>query len=394
VSRPHPALLDVAAGRPVSGVADPKTLVASAAEHRMLGLLHDAVTTQGVAFPEALSAGLAQHRLAIRVSNQMLWRELIHIDEVAAQHGIDLAAFKGVTSETRWYGGEGLRPCADIDVFVAPSHLGRIGELVGLLQPDHPVAGTIQAMIDGGAVQGVDLHLPTGVAIDVHQEPIKLGIPVRQLDLIWRTTSTVSTPNGVEIRVLGPEVALVQALLHLQKDRFSYLLGFVDVARIIGGSDIDWELVDRFVRGEGLALHTYESLRVVASWLDLDVPIPPSGYLARRLWNAAWPASSRLQGHVGMSRMVRTRYWIPFTMKGRRWEAFRWWWRLIFPPMRLVAYLHPDTRGPYLWRLVSFRTRLAWERHRRNREQRRRGESFRWRRRRTSFRADGESEAE
>ncbi len=390
MSRPHPTLLDVAAGRPLGEIAEPEALVVSAAEHRMLGLLHEALSGGEVAFPRNLAAGLAQHRLAIRVSNQVLWRTLARIDTVAAGHGIDLAAFKGVTNEARWYRGEGLRPCADIDVFVAPHHLDRIGELVRLLQPDHPVVGTIQAMIDGGAAQGVDLHLPNGTAIDLHQEPIKLGIPVRQLDEIWSTTGTVAAPDGTEIRVLAPEIALVQALLHLQKDRFSYLLGFVDVARMISGSDIDWDMVDRFVRGEGLALHTYESMRVVASWLDLDVPIPPTGRLARRLWRVAWPPSSRLQGHVGMSRMVRTRYWIPFTMKGRRREALRWWWRIIFPPKRMVAYMHPDTRGPYLWRLVSFRLRLAWERHRRNRDQRRRGESFRGRKRG----AGGESEAE
>jgi hypothetical protein len=382
MGRPHQALLDIAARRPPAEVADPAALVASAAEHRMLGLLHEEITSRHVAFPAELSMGLARHRLAIRVSNQMLWRELVRIESVAAGHGIDLVAFKGVTNEIRWYGGEGLRPCADIDVFVAPRHTHRIGELVSLLQPDHPVAATIQAMIDGGAVQGVDLHLPTGVAIDLHQEPVKLGIPIRQLDLIWQTTTSVVAPGGSEIRVLGPEIALVQALLHLQKDRFSYLLGFVDVAAMIRGSALDWDLVDRFVHGEGVALHAYESLRVVASWLDLDVPVPTAGRLARGLWNVAWPESSRLQGHVGMSRMVRTRYWIPFTMRGRRLEALGWWWRIVFPPKRLVAYMHPDTRGPYLWRLVSFRTRLAWERHRRNRDQRRRGEAFRTRRRR------------
>jgi len=383
VGRPHRALLELASGRPLGDVADPAELVASAAEHRMLGLLHEAAQAQGLSLAPDLSSGLAQHRLAVRVSNQMLWRELVRVDAVAAAHGIDLAAFKGVTTEARWYAGEGLRPCADVDVFVAPSHISRIGELVALLQPDHPVAGTIQAMIDGGAVQGVDLHLPSGVAVDLHQEPIKLGIPVRRLDLIWDTTCTIAVPGGTEIRVLGPEMALVQALLHLQKDRFSFLLSFFDVASMIRGSEMDWDLVDLFVRGEGLALHTYESLRVVVSWLDLDVPVPATGVVARRLWSMAWPESSRLQGHVGMSRMVRTRYWIPFATKGRRGEAFRWWWKLIFPPKRLVAYMHPDTRGPYLWRLASFRTRLAWERHLRNREQRRRGETFRsrwWRR--------------
>jgi hypothetical protein len=391
VGRPHPALLDVAAGRPLHDLAEPEALITSAAEHRMLGLLHEAVAGAGTGFPQRLAAGLAQNRLAIRVSNQMLWRELARIASLAAGHGIDLAAFKGVTNEARWYPGQGLRPCADIDVFVAPHHLDRIGDLVKLLQPDHPVAGTIQAMIDGGAVQGVDLHLPNGTAVDLHQEPIKLGIPVRQLDEMWATTSTIAAPDGTEIRVLSPEIALVQALLHLQKDRFSYLLGFVDVARMISGSAIDWDTVDRFVHGEGLSLHTYESLRVVASWIDLDAPIPRSGRLAHRLWQVAWPPSSRLQGHVGMSRMVRTRYWIPFTMTGRRWEAFRWWWRIIFPPRRMVAYLHPDTRGPYLWRLVSFRTRLAWERHGRNRDQRRRGEAFRWRRRRDESGAGDDS---
>lgn len=372
--RPVPALTEIAAGRDLPPVDDVDALLASASEHRMLGLLHTAPGSE--ALPREARSLIARNHLAARVWSRTLWKEIERCSEILGDAGISFGVFKGVTTEGRWYEEEGTRPCADVDIFVSPDDIGRFGETVGLLQPDHELVDSIQAMVDAGAVQGVDLVCPSGVLVDLHTDPVKLGIPLRDYDEMWARCVTMESPDGVVVKVLDPETALVQSVLHLLKDRFSFLLGFADVARIVGGG-MDWDQVDDIVNRQGLAVYFYEALRVVDEWLDLGLPIPPTSRLRAALWRKLWPPRSRLQGHIGMSRMVRTRYWIPFGLRGRRGEALHWWLRVIFPPRKLVPFMHPDTSGPYLWRLVSFRTRLAWERHRRNAEQRKRGETFR-----------------
>ena len=74
--------------------------------------------------------------------------------------------------------------------------------------------------------------------------------------------------------MLAPELALVAFLTHLNKDRFAYLSAFGDIARVVGHPGLDWDLVERFVAGEGLAVPVWKSLDVVARTLELDLDIP------------------------------------------------------------------------------------------------------------------------
>ena len=178
--------------------------------------------------------------------------------------------------------------------------------------------------------------------------------------------------DSTRIRALDAEASLLQAAIHLQKDRFSRLHGFADVARIAREPNLDWEWIQGFAEEIGLSTHLNESLRVVSETLGIDLPVAAGK--RSRLWRVIWGERTRLAGSVGMTRRVRTHYWIPFTIRGRRWEALKWWLRLVFPPRVLIDYLHPDSRGPYLGRILQYRLRLARERHRRNRDQRRQGE--------------------
>ncbi len=370
MARPHPALIDIAAGRPAGVVADDDAFVDSALEHRMAGLAlwaagHDML---------ALGAGARQRLAALKLEAAA---HAAKVEQAAATtvatlraHGWDAAMFKGIATERRWYPESGTRPAADVDLWIAPAHASRLDAIVDVLAPDHPLGGRAQALAAAGHIQSIDL-VSDDIGVDLHTDPIKIGISLPSIDELWERLEPL--PLGdTTVNALDAEASLLQAAIHLQKDRFSRLNGYADVARIAAAADLDWEWIQSFAAEIGLAVHLNESLRVVASTLGIDLPVTASP--RSLLWRAAWPERTRLRGAVGLTRRVRTHYWIPFTIAGRRRDALKWWLRIIFPPPPMVGYLHPDTSGPYLWRLVQYRARLVRDRSRRNRRQRRHSE--------------------
>jgi hypothetical protein len=355
VTAPHPALLELAAGRPLPAVQDPQAVTRSAHEHRMQGLLLSGVLADGRWPAEAVGA-LARSDLRTRAHHQRLAEVLADVVARLGAHDLEVATFKGVSSEARWYDRVGERPCTDIDLLVRPGTPMR--RIIDVLQPDHPLRDVYARQADAGVLQSVDL-LVDGVEVDVHADLLKVEIPTRGLEAMWRRTTVV---DG--LRVLDAETALVHLLLHLTKDRFARLLGYADVARIVRREALDWARVDAIGRREGLEVHVAAALHAVTDALDLPpAPLPrprgPRAGVHRLLWGPA----TRLQGVEGFIAKQHRQLWVPITARGRQAEALRWWLRRrVLPPADLVDVFHPDTSGPYPWRLLVGRRRRGAER--------------------------------
>jgi len=365
MARPHPALIQLAAGRPVSTLSDPDQLLRSAAEHRMTGLLWSSARLGEVELPREHHRELARFNLRVRAHHKRLWEAAEQITRQLALQGFEVATAKGVTAELRWFNLIGERPCADLDLLVDPAQLTRVAELVAALQPEHSLLDDLDELVGRGFLQAVDVWV-NGIPVDLHVDIMKLGIPVRQGELIWERTQQLRTLVGGTVRVLDPEISLVQFILHLIKDRFSYLLGFVDVLRVIERSTIDWRFIDQFVRREGLDTHFYRALEVVFTTLGLTPPAHahPKGWRAVA-WDTLWPASLRLNGLVGRAEHHRRQLWVPFTMRGRLGSATSALLGQTFPPRSLLDYYYPDTSGAYPRRLTAGRLKRARERRHR-----------------------------
>lgn len=152
------------------------------------------------------------------------------------------------------------------------------------------------------------------------------------------------------MRALDPETSLVHFLLHLTKDRFRFLLGFVDIARILERETLDHAFIDGFVRAEGLEVHYQLALEVVAHTLGSDVGdgrgaggrVNRSPHNARAvLWRIVWRPAIRLQGELGAVRFRSRQLWIPLTARGRWGPALRHLARRLFPTPVLVDYRRP-----------------------------------------------------
>lgn len=367
MARPHPALIDIAAGRRAGDVDDDDAFVESALEHRMAGLALWAVNNDMLSVGAAARQRLAGIKLAATAHGTRVTAAAVATVAALRAHGWDAALFKGIATERRWYPESGTRPAADAD-FLLDDHSARsMDEILDALAPGHALSGRAQALIDQGLIQGVDLVIED-IWIDLHIDPLKVGILLPGIEQLWERQELVEF-NSTRIRALDAEASLIQAAIHLQKDRFSRLNGFADVARIAAIPGLDWDWIQRFAEEIGLSVHLNESLQVVSDTLGIDLPVVAGK--RSLVWRMIWAERTRLTGSIGMTRRVRTHYWIPFTVPGRRRDALKWWWRVVFPPTVLVDYLHPDSSGPYPWRILQYRFRLARDRHHRNREQRR-----------------------
>lgn len=361
---PDRALLDLAAGRPVPPAGDPTELVRSAIEHRVHGLLWEEVRRGAVELPERDRTALLYAALTSRARQQPQWTALERVHAELAELGIEVATFKGVTSEARWYDRMGERPSSDVDVLVDPGSLHRIGEVLTRFEPAHPLAEGAARLVAAHRLQSVQVGVE-GVSIDIHLDLFKLGVPSRQRHEIWARTEPFTLPSGATVRVLDPETALVHFLLHLNKDRFRWLLGFADVVRLLAREEVDWAAVRSLARGDGLGVPVALSLRTVLETLAVDGPeLDGTDGWRAAVWRRLWADDVRLQGDIGILKFRHRQAWLPMLAEGRTAEAAGLWVRKLFPVPELVASSNAGVRGGYVRRLAVGRVARAAERRR------------------------------
>jgi Uncharacterised nucleotidyltransferase len=364
----EPALTDVVIGREIRAVADPVALVTTAAEHRVTGLVWHAVQAEAITVDEVQKKRMAIGQVRLRKRQAAIVSALPKLLADAKSVGVRLVLFKGAALENQLYGVSGLRPFTDLDVAVAPESRRRFGELVARLDPAHSLAAKAQRFVDAGILDSVDIQLDD-VWIDLHVDPFKVGLDLLQPNLVWGSTEVVDI-GGTDVEVLGLEAATLQMMLHELKDRFAFLIGHSDLLRLCTHPNLDRRLLEEMVQAQGYgSLFTFV-MDVVED--DLGVMIRPTP--AVRGWRhtvarRVWPSSIRLGGDRGRRDHHRRQQFIPFLAKGRVFEAFGWWRRVVFPSTELLEYWgellhphHPPLRGPYIWKLLSRRWHLFRDR--------------------------------
>jgi hypothetical protein len=374
---PHPALIDVAAGRGLPIVTDPMPLLRSAFAHGMGGLLLSEVERTDAPWRRIALGVLTARQASVRAWHERLWAGLVSVSAVLDDAGIDVAIAKGIAAEARWYDRTGERPCNDLDLLLSPAHLSRIDDVIAAIEPSHPLCGKVRRLAERDVIQAIDL-VHEGVPIDLHWDLLKLGIPSRNRQAIWDRTVPFTLPDGRSLRALDAECSYVHFLMHLNKDRFRRLLGFVDVARVYEREDLDHAVVERLVRADGIEASVSGSWEVVVRTLGLDarnqIPATPVRSL---IWQIAWRPSVRLRAAESSVRFRHRQWLIAALSRGRALETLRCWFRVTFPPADFLAYAHSDyasrwgaepvaiTPQSHLWALTIGRVKLSLGRRRR-----------------------------
>ncbi|MGH8925092.1 MAG: nucleotidyltransferase family protein [Acidimicrobiia bacterium] len=363
--KPHHALIDLAAGRPVSGTIDAE-IVRSAEEHRVGGILKTAMD-RGLTIESAAATELNRVDALGWARNRMLMDACHEIAETAAQLGIDVFVIKGIANEARWYSRLGERPAWDIDLVLAPWHRHLVRELLAALQPRHSLLSEPRAL-QSPRLQSIDFGFH-GLPVDLHLDPLKLEVATtREGGVLFENATTLLTDGGHSVKVLGVETSLVLAALHLNKDRFRYLLGYIDLIRISADSSLDMDSAVLMAEAVGLA----KSFRSTLAAARIDLGVPESTRFATDdwLWNRAWPPSIRMLGAEGESRFRYRQFLLPL-LEGARWaEVLVAFWHRLLPSAYELRRNFPEEKGSYLGRLLRGRIRHRLARLRRRRQHR------------------------
>jgi hypothetical protein len=354
VSRPDRILIDLAAGRSLSGPVYDAT-IDSAIEHRMAGLLWTRAQKGEISAPQEVRERLESLDVQAWARARMLESAFGQLLEVAEAVGVRVALIKGLATAGRWYDRPAERWAYDLDIVVHPKDLPGVDDLVAGLYPDHPLIGEIGPMVRGKHLQSVDLGV-AGMPVDIHLDPLKL-------ELVWSTAperywdhmTEVPLGDGLSAPAFDNDVSLFLHLLHLNKDHFRRLIGYADVVRGGAQSDLDWNVVIDFAAGEGVAEHALNTVRAVEEELHVDFSLPgPHGSWRSGVWARSWPRESRLSG---MNQNVHRHrlFVIPLTAKGRAVSAASGWLRRLWPPKVLLDYYYPGVRGIYPVKLLRAR---------------------------------------
>lgn len=295
MSPPHPALLQLAAGADVGPVADEDAFLRSIHEHRMIASVLQARERGLVALSPEATTALVVEDLSERKLHLRMWVALGRIQDELRRLGAEVAVLKGIATEARWYEAIGQRTCTDLDLLLAPGSSKQAAAVVAALDPDRGCSAAIDWLVPRRLLQHVDLRFDD-LAVDLHFDPLKIGLPTKQMEAVWASTEVLDTPQG-SIRVLSPEVELVLLLLHLNKDGFALLGPFLDIQRLLQRASLDWDRTREFVRNEGLDIPVWKSLGVVADVLDLKgLPTPRMSGPTAWTWDRLWGGRSILGG--------------------------------------------------------------------------------------------------
>ena len=360
--RPPKALIDLAAGRSLNGVIDAE-MVRLAEEHRLGGILKTAMD-RGLSVESDAAIELNRIDALGWARNRMLLDACNEIAETAERLSIDIFVIKGIANEARWYSRLGERPAWDIDLVLAPWHRNRVGDLLAALQPRHSLLSD-PAELQSARLQSIDLGFHS-LPVDLHLDPLKLEVAAtRDAGILFENASSLLPATDQSVRVLGIEPSLVLAALHLNKDRFRYLLGYVDVVRILADSNLD---LDRAVKiAEALGLGRSFRSTIAAAHVDLELSPPAEFELNDWMWNRTWPPSIRMLGTEGQDRFRYRQFFLPLLEGGRWSEVLIASWHRLFPSPYQLWRNFPNEKGSYLGRLIRGRIR-----HRLTRLQRRR----------------------
>ncbi len=355
MASPHPTLLLLARGDELPADLRVTTaLVDSAAEHGVAPLLDEAVRDHGLDGDHDALVQLAMHSLESAADTRAAFEVLGTLLDAGDSLGIDIAVFKGLAIGSRWYPRPELRPANDIDVFVDPDQVDRLGELVERFAAKPGSRETVEGMVAEGRVFEYSLVVDR-VAVDLHIDPMNLVVSTRQQQLLWEHTEMIPISDGRTARTLDLELTIVQSLLSLLRDNFADLLHLYDVTLMLD-NDPDWDFIEAFVEAEGWTDIVRFSLGFVCDAFERPSPLPRDISISSRMTiGRLWPNRILLEGSESIVRSPRRQSMASLLIAGRRFDVTGAMLQRIFPSRSVIDDRFAESAGPYPVALYRWR---------------------------------------
>lgn len=285
-------------------------LVTLAEKERVAPLIYDANKRTPIAIPAHVRQRLANGYYHTLAANARRFSVLGGVLEVFAAAGIPTIALKGIALARCVYGQIGVRPMADVDLFVKSEDAERA--IVLLSNAGFQEGGKPELRRGFDQEFRVEKELlsprPARQMVEVHWRLIGPPFACRFVDhsAIWRRAAPVEI-EGKPANVLGAEDWILHQAAHaVYKHRHISLLDLCDVDRLIRhfGSRIDWDMLLQI----GEQFHWLPALTIVLERaVDLFGTPIPTNVIARarafrlsgldRYLMAWWLAPSRAERH-------------------------------------------------------------------------------------------------
>jgi hypothetical protein len=364
--RPDPLLVDLAAGRPIDPARVTAATVASAAEHGMGGHLRRALVERADLPDEPWRSDLVALGLAAGAQHRQWWEAATWAVARLEDAGFRVAALKGAAEESVAGLAPGTRTPTDVDLVLHPDHRDDLLEAARALDPGHELLRPFS--IHPLMSTSLRSPIPSGMAVDLHVDALKMARSSRAPEQAWeamvtvpqparspvpqRIASAAPGPSGAPATVstFDPAASLVIRCAHHARDGYRSLEHHATIRALATRPDLDRDRLEAWADAEGIGSLVAATLLGVAE--DLSVPrFGPEGWhraSPRRIWwSAARPARTRLVGPGWAPVPVRTRAEWALVRTGGAVDAAR-------VVTRWVARPDPDGRGR--WR--SFRRRV------------------------------------
>jgi len=237
-------------------------LVQKAHRHNVAALLHrlkprEATDSDRHSFASAYRGTLAQNLLFLETTRDLL--------EVFEKAKISVMPLKGILFASRFYKDIGVRPQSDVDLLVHEEDLDLAHRLL--------------------IEQGFGEAWPRAFYQDHYHWVYRRGTILLELHWALKAPGTCS-PNlariwdqarwcfaeGVEFLEMAPEDLLTYLAVNKAHQRFPALLDYVDLAKILQHSPLDWERFCQEALKDKTAGPVWFGLSVAKDLLDVPVP--------------------------------------------------------------------------------------------------------------------------
>jgi hypothetical protein len=282
-------------------VQDWDAAVETAARHRVAAFVLEAATRHGVYLPDEIRSAFHARALAAMAQVMLLDAQLRRVLDAFARVNVPAIVLKGPALTRALYPAAVLRPYGDLDLTVQHEHEAAAVEALTELgfreMPNEPdqarEAGDWHAHEHAGfhrLFAGADGR----TLVELHLDPLQLGL--RPTDEAARWRRAVPVPQLPGALMLCPEDQVVQLSVHAHKHGFDRLIWLKDLDLLLRSqaATLNWRLVTRVARAEGVSGSVWYGLLLCARLLGTPLPHEPLARLRpaapiRLLYQIAWP---------------------------------------------------------------------------------------------------------
>jgi Uncharacterised nucleotidyltransferase len=357
---------DAAVQTVAAPVTDWNAILQVARQHRVVGLVYDALLAAGVQLPAAPAEAFTRRAQAISRKNFLLATETCRLQKLLDAAEIPSVALKGVALAQLAYGSVKLKDTRDIDLLIPPD---RAAAAIALLErdgyalsfPARQLSATQRRAVVRYSREVAFTHPGNGTFTELQWRVADNPELLKEVDA-GSPTQNVIVADGVSVRTLARDDLFAYLCIHGAYHAWSRLKWLADLNAFIAASDAEVSHLHRYAEAKGAGFCSGQALLLCQRLFGLPLPVGIAAELqgterVRKLYAIATDAmADRTGGNAPAP-------WRSFSMQfllGRGWAFFAAQCRtacvsiidvvsLPLPPY--LRFLYPLLRLPlWLWR--------------------------------------------